>query len=359
MLKIIDRYIIKKFLGTYFLSIGLIISIAVVFDITEKLDDFFGNNVPLKAIIFDYYLNFIPYFSNLFSPLFVFISVIFFTSKMAADTEIIAILSSGVSFRRMMLPYFVSAAIIASLTFYLGGYVIPNANTVRLNFENTYIKKRGAANIATNVQMEVSPGIIMYLGSYDKFSKTGYSFFLQKFEDKKLVSQMNAREVEWDTLYHWKVKNYLIREFHGLSEKIERGISIDTTIAIQPADFLIAVGMQEQMTLSELGKYLKKQKSRGVGNIKEFELEYHRRFAFPCVAFILTLIGVSLSSQKKRGGIGTNLGIGFVLSFSYILFSTVSSTFSINGNMSPFWAMWIPNLIYLPIAVFLYIRAPK
>ena len=358
MLKRIDRYIITKFLGTYFPSIALIISIAVVFDITEKLDNFFGNNVPLEAIVFDYYINFIPYFSILFSPLFVFISVIFFTSKMAENTEIIAILSSGISFRRMMLPYFISAFIIAAMTFYLNSYVVPKGNITRLEFENQYIKKR-FTETASNIQMEVKPGVIMYLERYDRGRKRGFGFSLEKFEDKKLVSRMTASNVEWDTLYNWRVNHYLIRHFDGLTERIEKGTSRDTIIPIQPSDFIVMRGMQEQMTLTELNNYLRKQKARGVGNIKEFELEYHRRFSFPFAAFILTLIGVSLSSQKKRGGMGINIGVGLVLSFSYILLSTVSSTFSINGSMSPVLAMWMTNFIYLPIGIFLYIRAPK
>jgi lipopolysaccharide export system permease protein len=358
ILKRIDRYIIVKFLGTYFLSIALIISIAVVFDITEKLDDFFGNKIPLKIIVFDYYANFIPYFSTLFSPLFVFISVIFFTSKMAENTEIIAILSSGISFGRMMVPYFISAFIIAGMTFTLNSYVIPKENIIRLEFENKYIKKR-SVDAANNIQMEVEPGVILYLERYDKNRKKGFGLSLERFDDKKLVSRMTAANVDWDTLYQWKANNYLIRHFEGLTETIEKGTSIDTIIPIQPSDFLITRGMQEQMTLGELKAYLDKQKARGVGNVKEFELEYHKRFAFPFAAFILTLIGVSLSSQKKRGGMGINIGIGLVLSFSYIMLFTVSSTFSINGNMSPALAMWITNIIYLPIGIFLYVRAPK
>lgn len=357
-LKRIDKYIIKKFLGTYVLSILLIISIAVVFDISEKLDNFFEHKAPIEAIIFDYYLNFIPYFATLFSPLFVFIAVIFFTSKMAADTEIIAILSSGVSFRRMMLPYAISATIIAVFTFYINSYVIPKDNAVRINFENTYVKKK-SFNFARNIQMEIEPGVIVYLERYEKNSQRGYSFSIEKFEDKKLVSRLTAKTIEWDSLYHWKINKYLIRNFDGLIETIETGDEKDTIIMMQPSDFFITKGMQEQMTLSELNNYLDLQKTRGVGNIKEFELEYHRRFAFPCAAFILTLIGVSLCSQKKRGGIGINIGIGLLLSFSYILFSTISSTFAVNGNMSPFWSMWLPNLLYLPIGIFLYLKTPK
>ena len=357
-LKKIDRYIIRKFLGTYFLSIALIISIAVIFDITEKLDDFFEHNAPLKDIVFDYYLNFIPYFANLFSPLFVFISVIFFTSKMAENTEIVAILAGGVSFQRMMLPYFISALIIAAITFYSDSYIIPKENQVRLEFSEKYIKKR-STDYARNVQMEVEPNVVMFLERYEDSRKKGYGFSLEKFDNKKLVSRMTARSIAYDTLNNWHIEDYLIRYFDGLTERIERGERKDSIINMQPADFLINPGIQEQMSLGELKNYLDKQKARGIGNIKEFELEYHRRFAFPFAAFILTLIGVSLSSQKKRGGMGLNIGFGILLSFSYILFSTISSTFAINGNVPSILAIWIPNFIYLPIGIVLYLRAPK
>lgn len=357
-LKRIDKYIIKKFLGTYFLSIALIISIAVVFDISEKLDNFFENKAPLQAIVFDYYLNFIPYFATLFSPLFVFISVIFFTSKMAENTEIIAILSSGISFRRMMLPYLISATIIAISTFYLNSYVIPEDNVVRLEFENNYIKRKNM-NYARNIQMEVEPGVIIYIERFEKTKDRGYGFSMEKFENKKLISRTTAQNIEWDSLYNWHMDHYLIRNFDGLSENIQMGERKDTIIHMQPSDFLIVSGMEEQMTLNELHHYLKKQKTRGMENIKAFELEYHRRFAFPFAAFILTLIGVSLSSEKKKGGMGMNIGIGLLLSFSYILFFTISSTFAVNGNLSPMWSMWMTNIIYLPIGIFLYIRTPK
>jgi lipopolysaccharide export system permease protein len=254
-LKRIDKYIIKKFLGTYVLSILLIISIAVVFDISEKLDNFFEHQAPLEAIVFDYYLNFIPYFATLFSPLFVFIAVIFFTSKMAANTEIIAILSSGVSFRRMMLPYAISATIIAIFTFYINSYVIPKDNAVRINFENTYVKKK-SFNFARNIQMEIEPGVIVYLERYEKNSQRGYSFSIEKFEDKKLVSRLTAKTIEWDSLYHWKINKYLIRNFDGLVETIETGYEKDTIIMMQPSDFFITKGMQEQMTLSETQQLL-------------------------------------------------------------------------------------------------------
>lgn len=357
-LKKIDTYIIGKFLGTYIYSIILIISISVVFDLTEKLDDFFDNNAPLNAIVFEYYLNFIPYYVNMFSPLFTFIAVIFFTSKMASNTEIVAILASGVSFRRMMLPYFVSAFLISSLAFYLGGYVIPNSTAKMLDFEDQYIKKKRLDN-ARNVQMMVKKGVIMYIERFEVASNTGYKFSLEKFENKKLVSRLTAETIQWDSAYHWKLSNYLQRDFNGMRETIKKGNSMDTTINVEPREFFITSTESVQLSNSELSSYLKRQKKRGVGNIQGFENEYYKRFSMPLAAFIMTLMGVSLSSRKVRGGIGIHLGAGLALSSIYILFSTFSTSFSVNGLMSPFVAVWIPNIVFLLIGIYLYVKAPK
>ena len=356
MLKKIDIYIIKKFLGTYFFAIALIISIAVVFDINEKLDSFL--NAPLKAIVVDYYLNFIPYFANLFSPLFTFIAVIFFTSKLADNSEIIAMLSSGISFRRLMIPYMISAAIIAGVTFYLNSYVIPPANVTRIEFQNKYVKNK-KVDYASNVQLQVEPGVIAYMSRYDNNTKTGYRFSLEKFEGKILKSRLTAQTVTYDSAYHWIIKDYMIRNFNGMREELTRGSRLDSIITIEPSDFLISRYDSELMTTSALKTYIDRQKKRGVANIKDFEIEYEKRFAMTAASFILTVIGMSLSSRKVKGGMGVNIGIGLLLSFSYILFSTVSSTFAVSGATSPRVAVWLPNIVYSIIAVYLYRKAPK
>lgn len=359
-LKRIDRYIIVKFLGTYFFAIALIISIAVVFDINENIDRFINNKAPLEAIVFDYYLNFIPYYTNLFSPLFVFIAVIFFTSKLAENSEIIAMFSTGMSFKRLMVPYMISAAIISAVTFVLGTEVIPTGSVTRLKFEELY-KKKKSADYARNIQLEVDTGVVAYMERYENYNKTGYRFSLDKFEDHKLVSHLTARRVTYDTAsYHkWIIRDYMIREMRGMKEIITRGERMDSIIKMEPQDFLITRGQQETMTSPQLRDYIQKQKQRGFANIKEFEVEYHRRIAMSFAAFILTAIGLSLSSRKVKGGMGLHLGIGLALSFSYILFQTISSTFAINGNMPPAIAVWIPNILYLFIAVYLYHKAPK
>nr|MBP8023272.1 LptF/LptG family permease [Paludibacter sp.] len=344
--------------GTYFYSIVLILSIAVVFDLTEKLDNFFDNNAPLKAIIFDYYMGFIPFYMNMFSPLFTFIAVIFFTSKMATNTEIIAILASGVSFRRLMMPYLISAAVISGLAFVLGGYVIPPANEKLLDFEDKYVKKFKSNN-ARNVQMEVEKGVILYIERYEISENRGYRFSLEKFDGKSLVSRLTAETITWDSAYNWKVSNYQQRDFNGMREKLTRGIDLDTVINVQPQEFFISSKESAQMNNTQLREYLKRQKNRGVGNIQAFEDEYYKRYSMPLAAFIMTLIGVSLSSRKVRGGMGLHLGIGLALSSLYILFSTLSTTFSVSGAMSPFAAVWLPNFVFLLVGIYLYRTAPK
>ncbi len=353
-LKLLDRYIIGKFLGTYIFAIVLILAITIMLDINEKLDSFL--KAPLKETVFDYFLNFLPYFANQFSPLFTFIAVIFFTSKLADNSEIIAMLSAGMSYKRLLVPYMLSAAVIASATFVLSAYIIPPANVKRIAYQNTYVKNK-AANYGSNIQLMVSPGVVAYMNRYDNTAKTGYRFSLETFKDKKLVSRLTAQTIHYDTLYNWVVRDYMIRDLKGTREVITRGTRLDTVIPIEPKDFLIAKNDQEMLTSPALTEYIRHQKERGVANIKSFEIEYHRRYAITAAAFILTVIGMALSSKNVKGGMGINIGIGLVLSFSYILFMTVTSAFAVSGYTSPMVAMWIPNVIYAIIAVLLYRKA--
>lgn len=361
-LKRLDYYIIAKFLGTYFFAIVLIISIAVVFDFNEKMDKFMQHDAPWSAIIFDYYANFVPYFANLFSPLFVFISVIFFTSKLAENSEIITMFASGVSFKRLLRPYMVSAAIITVLTLVLGAYIIPRGSVTRINFEDQYYKQR-RTNTARNLQLQVDTGVIAYIERFEHSTKTGYRFSLDKFDkDKQLVSHLTARGIEYDTIqkgYHWIIKNYMIRDLNGMRETIVRGNSLDTVLYMTPNDFVILKNQQETFTSPQLRRFINSQKERGFANLQEFEIEYHKRIAMSFASFILTLIGVSLAARKAKNGMGLNLGIGLALSFSYILFQTISSTFAVNANVPPMLAVWIPNILYAFIALYLYHRAPK
>ena len=362
LLSRLDRYIISKFIGTYIYSIILIISIAIVFDINENLSKFTTLGAPLKAIVFDYYANFVPYFSNLFSPLFVFIAVIFFTSKLAGNSEIIAMLAAGVSFKRLMRPYLLSAALIALVNYYLGSYVIPHGTIVRQDFEAKY-KNNKKITSASNVQLMVGPGVIAYIQQYDNNTKSGYGFSLDKFEKKKLVSHMTASTIRYDSIsedrFHWKAQNYKIRTLRGLREEIKSGAVIDTIIHMEPMDLVYSDGQQETLTSDELRQYISKQIERGSTNVVQYEVEYHKRIATSFASFILTVIGVSLSSRKRKGGMGVYLGIGLALSFSYILLQTISSTFAINADTPPIIAAWMPNVLYAFIAYFCYRQAPN
>lgn len=357
----LDRYIIGKFLGTYFFSIALIISIAVVFDINEHIDKYLSKNAPAMEII-KYYLNFIPYYANLFSQLFVFISVIFFTTKLAENSEIIAMMSTGVSFKRLMRPYMISAAIICVLTFVMGAYIIPRGNVERVKFDNTY-RRRYAVTYTSNVQLEVDTGVIAYLSRYEDNVKTGYDFTLDKFVNKKLVSHLQAAMIQYDTLSeepnHWIIKNYIERDLQGMREVITNGSRIDSVINMQPQDLLIQKGQQQTLTNPQLEQYIDRQKQRGFANIQAFEVEYWQRGASSFAAFILTAIGLSLSAKKRKNGMGIALGAGLLLSFAYIMFQTISATFAIKGNFPPMLAVWIPNIIFIFIAIYCYKHAPK
>ena len=361
-IKRIDRYIIRKFIGTYIYSIALIISISIVFDINENLAKFTTNHAPLRAIVFDYYANFVPYFANLFSPLFVFIAVIFFTSKLAGNSEVIAMLACGMSFKRLLRPYMVSAALIAALNLYLGAYVIPRGTVVRHDFESLY-KNNKKNTSASNVQLQVGKGVIAYIGQYDDKYKTGYGFSLDKFENKKLVSHMTASTIQYDTIsdskYHWKAINYKIRTLRGMREHIETGIERDTVVLMEPIDLVFSKGQQETFISPELLEYISKQKDRGSSNVVQYEVEFHKRIAMCFASFILTIIGASLSSRKRKGGMGLYLGIGLALSFTYILLQTVCATFAVNANTPPMLAAWIPNILYFFIAYYCYRKAPN
>ena len=357
-MKRLDKYIIGKFLGTFFFSIVLIMSIAVIFDLTEKLDDFFENQVSVREIVFDYYLNFIPYFMNMFSPLFIFISVIFFTSKLAGDSEIIAIMASGVSYHRLMWPYFLSALLLFVFSFWMMGYVIPPASEKMLTFQDKYIQHFTREN-ARNIQMEVEPGTILYIESFQKRTNMGYRASLEHFDGKKLTMRITADRIHYDSAYNWRLDKYVRRDFDGMRETLVRGMRLDTIIPVQPKELFYTAENAQMMTNPELKSYIKTQRKRGSGNVQAFETEWWKRWASPIGAFIMTLLGVTLSSKKVRGGMGKNLGVGLTLSALYILFSTVSTTFSVNGVMSPFMSVWLPNFIFLAIGIFLYIRVSK
>ncbi len=359
-MKIIDIYIIKKFLGTFFFSIALLSVIIIVFDLSEKIDDFLEKQATLKGIVFDYYLNFIPFFVNMFSYLFTFIAVIFFTSKMAQNTEVIAILSSGISFRRFLFPYMLSAGFLAVLSFYMSNFMIPHTNKVMWEFEKTFIKDP-IKNENMNIHMQISPGEFVYVESYNSFTATGQKFSLEKFTPEgTLVYKLNSDRIAWDSVSgRWSIRNYYFRKITGDKEFISKGLQMDTLINLRPEEFTLVADDIKTMNYFELNEFIKKEELKGSPNIPKYLLEKYKRYAFPFATIILTLIGVSLSSRKVRGGIGMHLGIGIGLTFTYILFMQVSNVFATFGNVSPLLATWIPNIIFGVLSIFMIRMAPK
>ena len=361
-IKILDWYIIKKFIGHYFFSIVLIIAIAIVIDFNTNLPKYTQYHAPMRAIIFDFYANFIPYYANLFSPLFVFIAVIFFTSKLAENSEIISILAAGVSFKRLMRPYMISCVLISALSFYLSAFVIPHGNVIRQNFESQYRNSKKLTT-ADNVQLQVGKGVIAFMQHYDNNTKRGYGFLLDKYEGKKLVSHMTAMDIQYDTIsdskYHWTATSWKIRDMQGMREHLTSGIKIDTLIQMEPADLVYSKGQQETFTSPELKEYISKQINRGSGNVVQYQVEYHKRIASSFASFILTIIGLSLASRKRKGGMGLYLGIGLALSFTYILLQAVSATFAIKADAPPMLAAWIPNILFAVVAYLCYRKAPN
>lgn len=360
--KILDRYIVGKFLGTFIFTILIAVVIVVIFDLSQKIDKFVEKEVPLNEIVFDYYFGFIPWIVNSFSPLFVFISAIFFTSKLAQNSEIVAMLAGGVSFRRLMAPYMFSAGVICALSLVLGLYIIPPANQKRLDFENKYIKTQMiAADNMRDIHYQLSPGEFVYVEQFSRWANTAYRFTLERFEDKKLVSKLSAESAAWDTTFlGWRLKNYFIRDFYGESEMVHTGKQLDTVISLTIEDFYRRKNTPEYLSEKDLNELIAVQDMRGDAQIKVSQIEKNNRIAMPFSAFVLTVIAVSLSSRKKRGGLGLNIGIGLALSFSYILFMRFSQMFVLKDIISsPALAMWIPNIVFALIAAVLYRIAPK
>lgn len=355
----LDWYIIKKFIGTFFFSIAMIIAISVVFDFAEKVDDFMTKDASARAILLDYYANFIPYFINLFTPLFVFIAVIFFTSKMAARSEIIAILSSGVHFGRLLYPYFLSAAVIFLLSLFLSHFVIPDANRKRLQFENTYIRRPRYVS-TYNIHKQMRPGFFVYLQSYDPDRAIGYRLCLEQFEEGRLKSKLWANTAQWDsTTARWQLDRWYQRDYLADRDTVTSGQSLDTVFYVEPKDLARTEHEVQTLNRRELNQFIAQQRLQGASDIDNSLVEKYGRTATPFAVFILTVIGVSVSSHKRRGGTGIHITIGLVISFSYILLMRFSTMFAIGGSLSPLLAVWLPNIIFAAVAYVLYRLAPK
>jgi lipopolysaccharide export system permease protein len=358
-LKTIDLYIIRKFLGTFFFSIGLILLIVIIFDLTEKLENFMESKTPLNEIIFTYYLNFLPYFANFFAPLFIFISVIFFTSKLTARSEIVAILSSGISYPRLMRPYFYTALLLAILSLFLTGYIIPPANKKRIDFELKYIDKTQFSS-KRNIHKQLLPGVFAYIETYDNNRDVGYNFSLEKFDDKVLVSKLMANRISWDSIARkWKLYDYYIRDYDKLQTKLTIRSNLDTSLNMDPKDFKMVLKSIETLNTPKLNAFIDEMQMRGDDNLEAYKVEKYRRLAFPFSTFILTLIGVSLSTRKKRGGTGLNIAAGIALSFIYILFMQIFTELAKANTLPTLFAVWIPNILFSIVGIILYLLAPK
>ena len=355
----LDWYILKKFLGTFFFTLSLILLIVIIFDISEKIDDFLEHELSVKAIIFDYYLNFIPYFGNLFSPLFIFISVIFFTSKMANDSEVIAILNSGMSFSRFLKPFIIASIILGILSFLLGNFIIPPSNSKRIDFENKYLRNKYYSN-KKNIHIQILPNQYIYMQSYNSKREIGYKFTIEKFNDNKLISKLKSDYAQYDSINNvWQINNYEIREFKDEKQIIKKGIRMDTTINLHPSEFTKRKSLVETMNFFELNNYIIREEMRGSEQLISHKIEKHKRIAFPFSSIILTLIAVAIASRKIRGGIGMHLGIGIIIAFTYILFMQISTTFAINSNLDPKLSVWIPNLLYIILSLILLNKVQK
>lgn len=358
-MKLLDKYIIKKFLGTFFFTTALFLSIAVVFDVSEKMDDFLEKGAPVDAVITDYYFNFIIYYGNLFSSLMIFIAVIYFTSKLASNTEFIAMFSGGVSLYRLLWPYFIASTILAVSSFYLTNYLIPNTAENRLEFEATYLKTYRTDRYK-NIQLQLAPDKFLYLETYNSNRKVGYQFILENFDGIELKSRLEASYLRYnDDKQIWGIENYKIRKFDGLKEELIIGKNLDTNFSFQPDELYQNIFNIETMDRGELSEFIEKQRAKGAENLQYFEIEQHQRVAYPFATYFLSLIALAIASRKVRGGIGVNIALGLLIGVSYILFMKVSTTFATNGNLSPGLSVWIPNILYAILGTILFRNAQK
>lgn len=360
MIKKLDWYIIQQFLGAFFYTVLLFSAIAVVIDISERIDDFIENSAPLGLIVGQYYANFVPYIVFLLAPLFIFISIIFFTSKLAYRSEIIAMLASGISFYRILfVPYFVSAGLLVALQLFANHYWVPRGNGIRIEFENQYVHGK-YVNTSNNIHMQIDKQNYIYVENFNMRDTSGRRFTLERFENKKLVYKLSANRMKWiDSTRSWELENYTTRTIEGLRESIQKGAKLDTAIALKPADFDRRTNYKEAMISPRLREFIAQERLKGAPFVEFYEVELYRRTAIPFATFILTIIGLAVASRKVRGGMGLHISIGITISAAYILFLQFSTTYATNGTLSPFISVWIPNLIFGVLAIYLLIKAQK
>ena len=378
-MKLLDKYILKQFLSTFFFVVVILLAVISVIDMTDKMDKFAKAQLT-SGQIFGYYLDFIPWIGSLVTPITIFIATVYVCSRMAGRTEVIAILSAGISFRRMMLPYFMGSLVIAALSFALNGWVIPNSNKSKLAFEVQYLKNKYYYD-KQNIHIQVAPDVYLYMKSYNNTNNTGYQFTLERFQDNKMIEKLTASRVDWDTAKQkWTLRDWRIHNVQSIFEttsgpeakpgletskrivttdSIKTGSTLDTALVIHPKEFESDYRKYDGMTLNELNKYIKTLRSRGSTGIEVYEVEKYTRYTAPFTIFILVFMGVIVSSRKSRGGTGLQIALGFLLSFIFILFFTLFRTFAENGSMPPQISVWIPNIIFGIISLIMYKYVPR
>ncbi len=359
-MKILDRYIIKKFLVTFFFAIFLLSAIAIVIDITEKIDEFIDNEAPLRAIVFDYYINFIPWIGLMLAPIFVFISVVYFTSRLTENTEIICMLNGGVSFYRLLFPYVFTSVLLTMLFSYYNHELLPKSNKVKIKFEETYASKKDKRTSDINYHFQIGKDTFIYTQSYDMNMNSGFKFTIEKIKDKVESYKLNADNIQWDsTKRKWKLSNWNYRKNVGDYDEVAKGTDTFMVLPITPKEYIKQDYDIETMTTKQLKKFIVDQIHKGNENVKLYQVEQFRRTAIPFSTIILTLIAVAMTTKKVRNGMGLYIVAGMLLSGAYIIIQQFSTVFATKGNLDPLIAVWIPNIIFGVIAILLIIRAPK
>ena len=384
-MKLLDKYVLKQFLSTFFFVVLILVTVVSIIDMTDKMDKFAKANLGAVQIL-GYYRDYIPWIGSLLTPITIFIATVYVCARMAGRTEIIAILSSGVSFRRMLVPYFLGALLVALISFILNGWIIPNSNKRRLAFEVEYLKGKYYYD-KRNIHIQASPNVYLYLQSYNNTTNTGYHFTMERFENNKLVEKFTGSRIEWDTaIQKWHVRDYTIKAVDALFDRTSRipkkeirydsrinqkmemkngkvversGSSIDTALVIHPKEFESDYRKHDGMTLNELNEYISTMRARGLAGVEMYEVEKYTRYAYPFTIFILVFMGVIVSSRKSRGGTGVQIAIGFVLSFIFILFFTLFRTFAENGQWPPEISVWVPNIVFAIISLVMYKYVPR
>ncbi len=364
MLNKLDRYIIFKFLGTFLFMVMIILAVSVVIDVAEKIDDFIERKPPMDLLIFSYYRNFCLFYGNLLAPICIFLAVIYFTSRMTNNTEIVAMLAGGVSFWRVMAPYMATAVALAGISFYLNAYVVPIANRERVDFEYQYLKRRTVmtdTNIHKKIGYDEKTGYetFVYLYSFNQWQNEGYLFSMEVVNSQELLKKLDATKIIWnEEKKNWHLENISVHTFYDGKEQLYKLPAMDTTFLLTPADIYIKEMRAESMPLNELYASIELEKVRGSGLDEEMVIEKYRRFAYPFSAIILTMIGFAVSTRKRRGGTPLQIGIGLIINFIYVLLIVTGQ--AIMGDKYPAWvAVWFPNMVFFGVAVFMLRIAPK